>query len=248
MGKTRTATLKDVPAVIDVILSSVPNERLWTNFVPSQRGRGTDFRQEMEALFEEHIDPSHNDWVIEVVDLGEKGGTPVIVSVAVWDMSAAEGHGGQSSKNPATPSHLQQESNSRQDAEHETKMPIEDPHLGIFYDLVQNGRSEFVKRYPQFMYLQLLATHPNYRGQGYAKDLLRAYMVKAKQKGSVLTSFGGPFGYIFFSGLGFHDLGAIALPSGITSDTVMVKAMSLVVPKEARRRSIVNAVVNHITR
>lgn len=127
-------------------------------------------------------------------------------------------------------------------------MPIEDPHLGIFYDLVQNGRSEFVKRYPQFMYLQLLATHPNYRGQGYAKDLLRAYMVKAKQKGSVLTSFGGPFGYIFFSGLGFRDLGAVALPSGIASDTVMVKAMSLVVPKEARRRSIVNAVVNHITR
>uniref|UniRef100_A0A8H7N4L1 N-acetyltransferase domain-containing protein n=1 Tax=Bionectria ochroleuca TaxID=29856 RepID=A0A8H7N4L1_BIOOC len=145
-------------------------------------------------------------------------------------MSAAQGHGGQSN------------------AEHETKMPIEDPHLGIFYDLVQNGRSEFVKRYPQFMYLQLLATHPNYRGQGYAKDLLRAYMVKAKQKGNVLTSFGGPFGYIFFSGLGFHDLGAIALPSGIASDTVMVKAMSLVVPKEARRRSIVNAVVNHITR
>lgn len=230
MGKTRTATLKDVPAVTDVILSSVHNERLWTNFVPSQRGRGTDFRQELEALFEEHIDPGNNGWVIEVVDLGEKGGAPVIVSVAVWDMSAAQGHGGQSN------------------AEHETKMPIEDPHLGIFYDLVQNGRSEFVKRYPQFMYLQLLATHPNYRGQGYAKDLLRAYMVKAKQKGNVLTSFGGPFGYIFFSGLGFHDLGAIALPPGIASDTVMVKAMSLVVPKEARRRSIVNAVVNHITR
>jgi hypothetical protein len=103
MGKTRTATLKDVPAVTDVILSSVHNERLWTNFVPSQRGRGTDFRQELEALFEEHIDPGNNGWVIEVVDLGEKGGAPVIVSVAVWDMSAAQGHGGQSSKNPATP-------------------------------------------------------------------------------------------------------------------------------------------------
>lgn len=103
MGKTRTATLKDVPAVIDVILSSVHSEHLWMNFVPSQRGRGTDFRQEIEALFEEHIDPSNNGWVIEVVDLGEKGGTPVIVSVAVWDMSAAQSHGGQSSKNPATP-------------------------------------------------------------------------------------------------------------------------------------------------
>ncbi|CAH0020284.1 unnamed protein product [Clonostachys rhizophaga] len=235
MGKTRAATLKDVPAVIDVILSSIHSERLWTNFVPSQRNRGTDFRQEIEALFEEHIDPSNTDWVIEVVDLGDKGGTPVIVSVAVWDLSAAQGHGGQS------------KIDSRQHEERETKMPIEDVHLSMFYDLVQNGRSEFVKRYPQFMYLQLLATHPNYRGQGYAKDLLLSYMAKAKQKGNVLATFGGPFGYIFFSGLGFHDLGAVALPSGIANDTVMVKAMSLSVPKQGRRRSIVTAVVNHIT-
>lgn len=91
--KPRPATLEDLPAVVKVILAGINKERLWTNFVPSKSGQDEAYLKEIEALLKEHLDPSNKDWVIEVIDLGGKKGPPQIVSVAVWDMSAAEDDG-----------------------------------------------------------------------------------------------------------------------------------------------------------
>lgn len=113
--------------------------------------------------------------------------------------------------------------------------------------MVDKARAEFFNRYPQHTYLQLLATHPDHQNHGYAKDLVHSYIVQAKQKGGVLTTLGGPFGYIFFSGLGFHDLGPITLPPSAASDAQIIKAMSLVVNKEERRQSIVDSVLSYIS-
>lgn len=113
--------------------------------------------------------------------------------------------------------------------------------------MVDEARSLFFNRYPQHIYLQLLATDPNHQNRGYAKDLVHSYIVKAKRKGAILTTIAGPFGYIFFSGLGFHDLGPVELPPSTASDAQLIKAMSLVVNKEERRQSIVDSVLNYIS-
>lgn len=131
--------------------------------------------------------------------------------------------------------------------EREIKSNISDSRLSAYTEVVNKARTEFFNRYPQHMYLQLLATHPDHQNHGYAKDLVHSYIVKAKQKGGVLTTLGGPFGYIFFSGLGFHDLGPITLPPSAASDAQIIKAMSLVVNKEERRQSIVDSVLNYIS-
>jgi hypothetical protein len=71
--------------------------------------------------------------------------------------------------------------------------------------------------------------------------------VVQKRSGGVLTALGGPLGYIFFSGLSFHDLGTVSLPpSSATDEPIDVKAMSLEVPKEERRTSLVESLRNYL--
>lgn len=87
--KTRAATRNDIAAVVKVILAAINNERLWANFVPEKTSQDDDYVQEIASLLLEHIDPANKDWDVQVVDLASKGQPSVIVSVAVWDLSAA---------------------------------------------------------------------------------------------------------------------------------------------------------------
>lgn len=129
----------------------------------------------------------------------------------------------------------------------DVKTAIKDDRLQAYIEVVGKGRTEFFNRYPQHSYLQLLATHPDHRNKGYAKDLVHSNITKAKQKGGVLTTLGGPLGYIFFSGLGFHDLGPITLPPSSASDAQIINAMSLQIQKEERRQSLVDSLLNYIS-
>lgn len=224
--KIRQAKIDDLPAVVSCVLAAINKERLWTNFVPSKSAQDDGYRVEIEKLLKEHLAASNDDWVIEVVDIAGKGEPAHIVAVAVWDMTAAKA----------------EESKPRA-----VQTVVKDDRLQAYIEVVGKGRSEFFNRYPQHMYLQLLATHPEHRNKGYAKDLVHSYIVKAKQAGGVLTTLGGPLGYIFFSGLGFHDLGPITLPPSSASDAQIIKAMSLQIQKEERRQSLVDSLLNYIS-
>lgn len=133
--------------------------------------------------------------------------------------------------------------------EDEVKTTISDSRLNAYTEVVDKARREFFNRHDSYMYLQLLATHPDHQNRGYAKDLVHSYVRRARQQplGGVLVALGGPFGYIFFSGIGFHDLGAVSLPPSAASDAQLIKAMCLVVPREERKRSIVDSVINYIS-
>lgn len=87
--KIRQAKPEDLPAVVKTILAAINKERLWTNFVPTKGGQDSAYQTEIENLLKEHLDASNKDWVIEVVDLADKGAPAQIVSVAVWDVTAA---------------------------------------------------------------------------------------------------------------------------------------------------------------
>jgi ribosomal protein S18 acetylase RimI-like enzyme len=253
--KTRQAKPEDLPAVAKVILAAINKERLWTNFVPNRAGQDESYVKEIETLLKEHLDPNNKDWVVDVADLGTAD-SPKIVAVAVWDMAAAADDDRTSECSPDHPSCPQKhillfhctDYQSPCATERELKMNIKDSRLNAYAEVVDEARNKFFNRYPQHMYLQLLATHPDHQNRGYAKDLVHAYIVKAKKTGGVLTTLGGPFGYIFFSGLGFHDLGPVTIPpSAATSDAHVIKAMSLVVNKEERRQSIVDSLLNYIS-
>ncbi|CAI6041598.1 hypothetical protein V2G26_001509 [Clonostachys chloroleuca] len=222
----RQAKPDELPAVVKCILAAINKERLWTNFVPAKGGQDESYLAEIENLLKEHLDPSNKDWVIEVVDLAKKGAPAQIVAVAVWDMSGAS----EEDKKAQQP-----------------QTAIKDDRLRAYIEVLRKARADVFSRYPQHTYLQLLATHPDHQNRGYGKDLVHSYMAKAKQKGGVLTALGGPFGYIFFSGLGFHDLGPVELPPSSATDAQMVKALSLVVNQEERRRSIVDSLINYIS-
>ncbi|KAF4119508.1 hypothetical protein GMORB2_4638 [Geosmithia morbida] len=220
----------NLPAVVKVILAAINKERLWTNFVPSKSGQDQAYLDEIESLLRKHLDPSNKDWVIEVIDLGGDGSKrpSKIVSVAIWDMSASK------------------EGDKKED---QVKTAVSDSRLNAYAEVVDKARREFFNRYQTYTYLQLLATHPDYQNKGYAKDLVHSYITRARQQvgGDVLTALGGPFGYIFFSGINFNDLGPVSLPPSSASDAQIIKAMSLVVPKEERKRSIVDSVINYIS-
>jgi GNAT superfamily N-acetyltransferase len=124
--------------------------------------------------------------------------------------------------------------------------PPKGARLNAYHEVVQRAKTEFDSRYPQYKYLQLLVSHADHQQHGYGKDLVESFISKARQTGGVLTALGGPSGYIFFSGLGFHDLGPVSIPEGMSTDTQLVKMLSLVVEKE-RRRSLTESVMHYLS-
>ena len=96
--KTRVATAQDIPGIIRVV-TSITQERLWMKFVPLKI---LNEDTELAGLIRERIDPSNEDYVVEVVDAIGKTGSPEIAAVAFWDVSAASDDG-KPSKNPNCP-------------------------------------------------------------------------------------------------------------------------------------------------
>lgn len=90
MSKTRIATQDDVPAIARLIQDSIQKDRLWLRFSASKSVQDEAYTTEIESLLEEHLYPSMEDWVVEVVDLGGEG-EPEIVSAAIWDVKGAQG-------------------------------------------------------------------------------------------------------------------------------------------------------------
>jgi len=88
------------------------------------------------------------------------------------------------------------------------------------------------------IYLEILATHPLYRGKGFAKALCAQVVDSAQEHDlpvAVLTSLRG---YIFFSGLAFKDLGCVLLRGpDRTLEDCMLKAM-LLHPRQKRSRPL----------
>uniref|UniRef100_A0A8H7KBN6 N-acetyltransferase domain-containing protein n=1 Tax=Bionectria ochroleuca TaxID=29856 RepID=A0A8H7KBN6_BIOOC len=168
MGKTRIATQDDVPAIAKLIQDSIQKDRLWLRFSASKSVQDEAYSTEIESLLEEHLYPSMEDWIVEVVDLGES--EPVIVSAAIWDVKGAQG--------PEV-------------AKREHKTYIRDRRLLKYIEILRSAQDKSSPRYPRSTWLQLLVTHPNHQGRGYAKDLVNSQVSRSKKEGGVLAAIGG---------------------------------------------------------
>jgi GNAT superfamily N-acetyltransferase len=86
-------------------------------------------------------------------------------------------------------------------------------------------------------YLEALATHPAHRGQGYAKALSAVGFASARARSLAVAVMTSSRGYIFFSGLGFADLGCVSLrgPDRSREDCVL-KVMILNAPRPRPKR------------
>ncbi|VUC23752.1 unnamed protein product [Clonostachys rosea] len=225
MGKTRIATQDDIPAIAKLIQDSIPKDRLWLKFSASKSLQDEAYNTEIESLVEEHMYPSMEDWIIEVVDLGES--EPEIVSVAIWDVKGAQG--------PDV-------------AKREHKTYVRDHRILKYIQILRSAQDKLSPRYPHSTLLQLLVTHPNHQGRGYAKDLIDAQVTRVKKEGTVLTAIGGSKAYIFFSGRGFRDMGPVEGSVGMAADaeTETIKALSLEVKKVDKGKAFVGSVIDYV--
>ncbi|CAH0002869.1 unnamed protein product [Clonostachys byssicola] len=222
MGNTRIATQDDIPAIAKLIQDSIQKDRLWLKFSASKSVQDEAYMTEIESLLEEHLYPSMEDWIIEVVDIGED--EPEIVSAAIWDVKGAQG---------------------LDVAKREHKTYIRDRRLLKYIQILRGAQDKASLRHPRSTWLQLLVTHPNHQGRGYAKDLVNSQASRVKKDGGVLTAVGGSKAYIFFSGRGFSDLGPV---QGVAADaeTDTIKALSLVIKKVDKGKAFVDSVVDYV--
>ncbi|CAH0058844.1 unnamed protein product [Clonostachys solani] len=225
MGKTRIATQDDIPAIAKLIQDSIQKDRLWLKFSASKSIQDESYITEIESLLEEHLYPSMEDWIVEVVDLGES--EPKIVSAAIWDVKGAQG--------PDV-------------AKREHKTYIRDHRLLKYIQILRSAQDKFSPRFPHSKWLLLFVTHPNHQGRGYAKDLINSQVSRVKKEGGVLNAIGGSKAYIFFSGRGFSDLGSVEGSTGITMDaeTETIKALSLAIKKVDKGKAFVGSVVDYV--
>lgn len=99
-----------------------------------------------------------------------------------------------------------------------------------------------------YVYLEVLATHPAHRGQGYAKALCAVGVDSARKRNLAIAVLTSSRGYIFFSGLAFGDLGCVSLrgSDGSREDCVL-KAMILHPELKRRRSSVVDTFLKDVS-
>lgn len=234
--KIRPATNNDFNALLAIVTATSSTDALWNMFLPRAAFKDAVFKEHVSQLLRQYLDPNNKDWLISVVELPEKDitpGAPHIASFAIWDMATATGKAKTSI-----------ESDKVAPAASETASRYL-TRFTTFNNAMSQGRDKSFAAFEKRMFLKLIATHPEYEGEGYAKALLRAGYELARKTEAAVTVFAGPRGYVFFSGLGFADRGPLSINTG--GDDVTIKAMSFDPTNERRRSSVVESFMSYIT-
>lgn len=86
---TRQATLRDLEAVVDVVLAAMPLDPQWNYRFPYRHTYPKDHRKFTKLLFQFFIDPSYDDWHVMVAEAPSIDDPQVsrIVAFAVWEVS-----------------------------------------------------------------------------------------------------------------------------------------------------------------
>ena len=85
----RQATPADLNAVVEVVLSTMPQDPQWNYRFPYRDKYPEDHLKYTSMLFEYFIDPSYDDWLVMVVDAPDIKNPKVskIVAFSIWDVS-----------------------------------------------------------------------------------------------------------------------------------------------------------------
>ncbi|KAH7114575.1 putative GNAT family acetyltransferase [Dactylonectria estremocensis] len=242
----RPATLGDLSAITGVVLETLSTEATWKDHFPPKARQDAKYIQYTETILRRYLDPTNEDYMVTVVEVTDQGrcqSKPQIVSVAVWGMSFAKtGKQGQSDS-------LRKDVAPGDDIIPNMPEATDDCSMAkviAVTNAIPEGRNKYFGS-TSHIFLHILATKPDRQKRGYAKALCKWGMEFARKKDVVIALLTSPRGYIFFSGLGFVDVGALHLPVGHENGEHLLKAM-LFDPKRAPRHgSFVDQLLHYLS-
>ncbi|PHH90542.1 hypothetical protein CDD83_3347 [Cordyceps sp. RAO-2017] len=238
--KVRPATAADVPAVARLVLAALADEAPWKAFCPPRGSSG--YVEYVETALRSCLESLHHVFYVLELSEAESGARsgPLVVSASVWDTSAAAAAAADAhcrSVSPADEVHESaggKASNSRDAAA--AKIPDKLAALG------RATLAGWERRFPSHgpcLYLQLLATRPDYQRRGYGRAIVSWGTDLARKKHVPACVQAASRAYVLFSGLGFVDLGLVPLPADEeTGEERSLKALILRPSPEPQRRSL----------
>ncbi|KYK57011.1 hypothetical protein DCS_04018 [Drechmeria coniospora] len=215
--RVRPASIHDVPAAARLILAALSEESPWKAFFSPKAQSNSELVEKSEELLRSCLEPGPDkNWLVLVLELERsdidrsRPSAPLIVSVAVWDLSAVGGW-----------SHCHQ------------SQAQEELHDDILHQAYLDGRGVRLGQHGPCIHLHVLATRPAYQRRGYGKALMSWGVDLAREKQAFIGVQSSSRAYILFSGLGFADLGPVLLPTETGGDELVIKAMRLDIPRHA---------------
>lgn len=229
----RKATAADVRDIAKVLLAATASESQWLYCFPFRREYPDQHESRVTAALELCLS-SLDDWLVAVAEVSQGRGQHAkqIVSVAIWQTPAPDpkGHGksdaSEDSWNQLVGSDVQEGNDSHPS------------HLTTFMSASSLGREKYLAKYEPQMHLHVLATHPNHQKLGFGKALCNWGINWASERKMAVSTMASAKGYIFFSGMGFRDVGYVTVKAEGDSEDRALKAMVRVAGNERRRSSV----------
>ncbi|KAK5653276.1 hypothetical protein OQA88_9175 [Cercophora sp. LCS_1] len=229
--EVRKATVADQQAILNIVLAAAASESQWQYCFPQRTQHYDEHAAQTAAALERCLnDP--DDWLVAVSEVTQPvvPKTKTIVSVGIWYIldSGAKAYEDEYCDN-AWKQLAGGGFSVRKDG-HPAR-------LAAFIDGAALGRDKFLNSAGPQMHLHVLATHPRHQGKGYAKTVCEWGLEWAASSKLVVSTLASTKGYVFFSGLGFRDVGCVVIKAPGDGEELMLKAM-VVAGKERTGSSI----------
>ncbi|KAK0654891.1 hypothetical protein B0T16DRAFT_450642 [Cercophora newfieldiana] len=188
--EVRTATFSDSQPISNLLLTALSSEPQWQYLFPDRHAHTSAHASRINSVVA-HCLNSPTDWTITIAE-DPKTKTPL--SVAVWSTCTP---GAEPSPTAYT------DILSSCGPEDGTKPS----HAAAYLAAISRGREKYFTGFGPRLHLYLIATHPRQQGRGYAQALVAWGLKKAAEQKVAASTLVSAKGYVFFSGLGFKDVG-----------------------------------------
>ncbi|KAK4442373.1 acyl-CoA N-acyltransferase [Podospora aff. communis PSN243] len=220
----RTATPSDSQPICKLLLASLTSESQWQYLFPDRHTHGPAHASRIHSAIA-HCLNAPQDWTTIVA---EETTSKSLVSVAVWSTTTSLEPG---TKEAATTLYTDIL------ASFGPADGCNVSHVAAYLKAISAGTESHLAGYTPRVHLYVVATHPQHRGRGYGKALVAWGLKRAAEQKAVVSTLASAKGYVFFSGLGFKDVGLIEVRGGSAvgeAEGLAMKAMVNVAGRERR--------------
>jgi len=231
----RKATAADIQDIAKVLLAATASESQWLYCFPSRREHPEKHESRVKAALELCLS-TPDGWIVAVAEISQgRGQHPKqIVAVGIWQTQAPDpkGHGKSDAPEDSWSQLVGSDTQEGSDCH--------PSHLTTFMSASALGREKYLRKYDPQIHLHILATHPNHQKLGFGKALCNWGISWASEKKMTVSVMASSKGYIFFSGMGFRDVGYVTVKAEGESEDRALKAMVRVAGPERRRSSVLH--------
>lgn len=185
--KLREATKADLDALTDIMIAAMPTDPAWDYRFPYRDDYPEHHRRCIKKLFEEAFEAQAT--VLNVVEIEDYP-----VAYAVWYQSPPASKFSRIKHFQASNT-IEQAGQERKDANPE--------HEKAWNEAIDCLKQYVNTNYKKRHHLRLLATAPDYQGQGIGTSLCKHVMEQAKKEPVALTLFTSSEAHLLYARLGF---------------------------------------------